>query len=123
MLETLICTDDDHTGNTEWTRERKRGVKPKICPTCKAANFAALQADRAEREEAAHLIGGIITAAAVRAIRAYQEWLREDAWLFAQLRTDEITREDWLELRKPCPSLDDLPADDTWRSAMAANLI
>lgn len=125
IIETLICTDDDHIGNTEWTRERKRGVKPKICDACKASNLAVLQADRADRAEAAHLIGGIITIAAVRAIQAYRVWLKDDAMLFAARMTGEITREEWLELRTPCPDVNgpDFPSGETWKLAEAANLI
>lgn len=126
-LETLICTDDDHIGSAEWTRERKRGVKPKVCDVCKAANLAALQADRAERAEASqsHLIGGIITVAAVRAIQAYRAWLKDDADMFRALKVGEITRNEWLELRTPCPDVNgpDMPSSETWRAAEAANLI
>lgn len=124
-IETLICTDDDHQGDPQWTRERKRGVKPKICPTCRAANLAALEADRAERAEAEHLIGGIITVAAVRAIQSYREWLKEDAYLFGALVSGEIDRSEWLELRTPCPDVNsgDFPSGDTWKAAEAANLI
>jgi hypothetical protein len=120
-LETLTCTANAEPH--EFTRERKRGVKPSTCPACKAEAARLAGVASAAREEAEHLIGGIITAAAVRAIRAYQAWNREDAWLFAQLRTGEITRDDWNDLRTPCPVLDDLPVDKTWRDASAANLI
>ncbi len=41
MLETLTCTAAAHEGSREWTRERKRGVKPRVCPVCRATETAA----------------------------------------------------------------------------------
>lgn len=121
-LEVLLCTVNANQPH-EFTRERKRGVKPSICPDCKAERAIAHAEAVAEREEAAHLIGGIITVAAVRAIQAYREWLKEDAMLFAAKRNGEIDAEELSELRTPMPDLADLPADETWRMASAANLI
>jgi len=42
--ETLFCESGQH----EFTRERKRGVKPKICPQHKAEREQAAAAERAE---------------------------------------------------------------------------
>lgn len=45
MIETLHC----NTCDNDFTRERKRGVKPKICPACKAAAEAVVTEARVER--------------------------------------------------------------------------
>ncbi len=123
-IETLVCTANAEQPH-EFTRERKRGVKPSICPDCKTAREIAQAEAVAERAEAAHLIGGIITVAAVRAIQAYRAWLKDDAMLFRALNDGEITRDEWLEMRTGCPDVNgpDMPSSETWRAAEAANLI
>lgn len=111
-IETLVCTANAAAPH-DFTRERKRGVKPSICPDCKAERETAHAEAVAERAEAVHLIGGIITVAAVRAIQNYRDWLKADRKFFAGEITD----------RPVMPDLSKLPADDVWRAATAANLI
>ena len=57
MLETLHCT----VHNGPFTRERKRGVKPSVCPDCKGKQETTRLADLREN------VGGAIQAA-IRAL-------------------------------------------------------
>lgn len=51
-IETLICTvggDEHPERHHEWTRDRKRGVKPKLCPDHKVAKQTVDAEERLRR--------------------------------------------------------------------------
>lgn len=131
VTETLHCTICDR----DFDRERRRGVKPKTCPGCKLAAEQEAEQQRAIRSDDS-LIGRdgtlvlarnglvVVTKGMLDLIRRYREWSREDAWLFAQYRSGEITRTDWIDLKVPAPvKMADLPSDDAWKLAARTGLL
>lgn len=128
--ETLHCTVCD----TDFSRERKRGVKPKTCDSCKSAaaeqaeTLRAIRADDNTGRDGTMVLARnglvVVTKGMLDLIRAWKAWNREDAWLFSQYRSGEITRSDWIDLKTVAPVAHaDLPSDEAWKLAERAGLL
>lgn len=97
-IETLTCG----ICGEDFQRERKRGVKPSSGPCCSS-----------------------VSAAAVRAIRAFQDWVKMDKEIHLARAAGTITFDEYSELKalNVMPDYDTLPDNDVWVAARALNLV
>jgi hypothetical protein len=114
-LETLHCKVCDQ----DWTRERKRGVKPSTCNDCKATAREAVEAAALAASAAVQSV----SEEAVERIRAYKAWVKDDAMIWREFYAGEITREERIELSYRMPNYHLLPDSNTWKLAERLGLV
>lgn len=109
---TLWCEIGQH----EWERSKSRGAKPKNCPEHKPVKEALDPEERIRRQqegrrvkqEAKDKLG-------IEQVLSYREWVKEDALLWAKLKSGEIDSKEWRALRPPMPVAPDKAAYDAAR--------
>lgn len=112
-LETLTCE-----AGHEWSREKKRGQKPKRCPDHQPVKATLDPEERIRRQQEGRRIKqeakdqeGILT------VLAYRKWVKEDAAVWAAYRSGEITQSQYGDKKPPMPQVPDKSAYDAARRA------
>lgn len=116
--ETLHC----EKGNHDWTREKKRGKKPKNCPDHTPQPTPALDPEERIRrqQEGRRAKQAERDAEGVAAVLEWREYNKADAAAWARYRRGEITREEW---QREKPPLVKTPDQSAWDAAERAGLL
>src|SRR4051794_35698878 len=114
MAETvmLFCEIGQH----EWQREKRRGAKPKNCPNHQPVKETLDPEERIRRQQEGRRVKQEAKdKRGIEQVLAYRKWVKDDATVWALLKSGEIDGREWRARRPEMPAAPDKAAYDAAR--------